>query len=301
LVFLTGGVQIRQLAWFDRTGKQLGDPVGAAGEYNDIVLSRDGKRLAMQRLTGEQSDVWLMDLARAGALSRFTFSPNTEDNPIWSPDGNYVAFSLGGGTSTNIYRKVSSGAGNEEMLVQSEVTKEPTDWSSDGRFIIFSDYRPKTGSDLWVLPFFGDGKPYKLLETEFEEGQGHFSPDGRWFAYTSNESGRDEVYVQSFPVTGGKWLISTGGGSQPQWCCDGKEIFYVASDKTLMSVEINAGALFESSVPKRLFVTQVSAYNSPNRYAVSADGQRFLVNGPSGDGHAAPITVVLNWTSGLKK
>ena len=299
MVFLSGGLSNRQLAWFDRTGKQLG-PVGPPGAYNDIVLSPDGKRLATQRLVEGNSDIWLMDLER-GVPSRFTFDSTTaEDNPVWSPDANLIVFSGGEGL-LNLYRKVSSGAGNQEALLKSDVSKEATDWSSDGRFIIFTAYGQKTGGDLWILPVSGDAKPYPILETEFEEGEGHFSPDGRWFAYTSNESGRSEVYVQSFPQTGGKWLISTGGGAQPHWRGDGKELFYVAADKTLMGVAVNATSTFETAAPTPLFKTRVSSYNAPNRYVVAADGQRFLINCPAEEVSKTPIAVTLNWTAGLKQ
>jgi len=302
MAFLSGSVSNRQLVWVDRTGKQLG-PVGPPGEYNDIVLSRDGKRLAIQRMIGGNTGIWLMDLAR-GVLSRFTFDASAADNPVWSPDGKMITYSSGdtaGDTPSDLYRKISSGAGNREIVLKSDFSKEATDWSRDGRFIFFQSYAPKTGSDLWVLPLFGDIKPYPLLETEFEEGHAHISPDGRWFAYVSNESGRSEVYIQSFPQTGGKWLISTAGGSQPYWRADGKELFYIAPDKTLMAVEINAGSTLESSTPKALFATQVSSYNSPSRYVVTSDGQRFLINAPAEEISQTPITVVLNWTSGLKK
>jgi serine/threonine protein kinase/Tol biopolymer transport system component len=301
MVYLSGGASKRQLTWFDRSGKQQ-ETVGPSGEINDIVLSRDGKRLAMQRLDGANWDIWLMDLAR-GVPSRFTFDPASEDNPVWSPDGNQVIFSsedAKGSVTLNLYRKVSSGAGSQELLFKSDITKEATDCSSDGRFIVFQSYDPKTDSDLWVLPLFGDGKPYVFLQTEFFEGTAYFSPDGHWLAYTSNESGRNEVYVRTFPQSGGPWLISSGGGSQPHWRGDGKELFYMAPDRTLMAVEINTASTFEMGAPKPLFATQVSSYNAPNRYVVSADGQRFLVNSPAGELNQTPITVVLNWSSGLK-
>jgi Tol biopolymer transport system component len=301
--YLSGTVTSRQLFWVDRGGKQLG-PVGSPGEYNDIVVSPDGKRVAIQRSVSGNFDIWLMDLAR-GVLSRFTFDATTEDNPVWSPDGKLVVFTAGpsGGTATpfNLYRKVSSGAGNQEILLTTDQSKEATDWSSDGRFIIYQTYAPETGSDIWVLPLFGDGKPYPLLQTEFEESQAVFSPDGRWFAYISNESGRTEVYVQTFPQTGGKWLISTAGGAQPRWRRDGKELFFIAPDKTLMAVDINAGSLLETSTPTRLFATQVSSYSAPSRYLVTADGQRFLINAPAEAASQTPINVVMNWTADLKK
>jgi Tol biopolymer transport system component len=302
LVYLGGGASKRRLTWFDRSGKEQ-ETVGPSGDINDIVLSRDDKRLAMQRLDGGNSDIWLMDLAR-GVPSRFTFDPASDDNPVWSPDGNQVMFSSEGAkgdVTLNLYRKVSSGAGTQELHLKSDVTKEATDWSNDGRFIVFQAYYPKTESDLWVLPLFGDGKPYPFLQTDFSEAQGFFSPDGHWLAYISNESGRNEVYVQTFPQSGGKWLISSGGGAQPHWRSDGKELFYIGPDRTLMAVEVNTASTFETSAPKPLFATQVSGYNAPNRYVVSADGQRFLVNSPAGEVNQTPITVVLNWTSTLKR
>jgi eukaryotic-like serine/threonine-protein kinase len=302
LVYLGGGVPNRQLIWFDRSGKQL-ESAGPPGVINDIVLSRDGKRLAIQRGLDGTFDIWLMDLAR-GVPSRFTFEAGSEDNPVWSPDGNFVAFSSGTGGADvlfNIYRKASSGVGNPELLFKSDSSKEPTDWSSDGRFILFNQYGGQTASDVCVLPLFGDGKPYPLLHSEFEETGAFFSPDGHWFAYTSNETGRFEVYIQPFPQTGGKWLVSNGGGGQPHWHADGKELFYVAPDKTLMSVEIKTGSTVEMSAPKPLFITKVRNYTAPNRYVVTPDGQRFLINVPAGDGAVAPITVVVNWTSALKK
>lgn len=302
MVYLVGGATKRQLAWFDRSGKQQ-ETIGPPFDVNDIVLSHDGKRLAMQGLADGNSDIWLMDLAR-GVPSRFTFDPATDDSPVWSPDGSQIVFSSGAANADaflNLYRKVASGAGTPEMILQTEVGKEATDWSSDGRFILFDNYDQKKGVDIWVLPLFGDGKPYPIVSSEFEELEGHFSPDGRWFAYTSNETGRFELYVQTFPQPGGKWLISNNGGSQPHWRADGKELFYIAPDKTLMSVEINAGTAFEAGSPKPLFTTQVSAFNAPNRYVVTGDGQRFLINSPAGEASRTPITVVLNWTSGLKR
>ncbi len=300
--YLTGAASNRQLVWFDRSGKRQ-ETVGPVGEINDIVLSRDGKRLAMQRLEQSNSDIWVMDLAR-GVPSRFTFDPATDDNPVWSPDGTQIVFCSGvdnADVNSNLYRKVSSGVGNPELLLKSDVTKEATDWSTDGKFILYQEYQPQTSADIWVLPLSPNEKPYPFIQTEFEESQACFSPDGRWVAYVSNESGRSEVYVQTFPQSGGKWLISTGGGGQPRWRGDGKELFYLAPDKTLMSVDINAASTFETSAPKTLFPTQVNNYGAPNRYVVTADGQRFLINSPAGEISQTPITVVLNWTGKLKR
>jgi Tol biopolymer transport system component len=299
MVFCSGSVSNRQLVWFDRQGKSLG-PVGPPGEYNDIVLSPDEKRVATQRIVSGNSDIWLLDLAR-GLPSRFTFDAATEDDPVWSPDGSTIVFSSTRNGRFDLYRKVSSGAGNEELLSKSEADKEGTDWSADGRFVLFDQAGSNGGTDIWILPLFGDGKPYSLLQTPFGEYQAHFAPDGKWFAYTSNESGRSEVYVQSFPPSGGKWQVSTGGGAQPHWRRDGKELFYIAPDRKLMAVDVKFGSTFETSAPKALFQTQVVRYEAPNRYVVIGDGQRFLVNSPVEEVSQTPITVVLNWTSGLKK
>ena len=300
MVYLGGGISSRQLTWFDRTGKNLAT-AGSPGDYNDIVLSPDAKRLAVQQNNlGGTTDIWLIDLSR-GTSSRFTFTPNYDDNPVWSPDGSQVVFSSNAENFFSLSKKLSSGAGSEEVILKSDNGQEAYDWSRDGRFLLFTDFGAKTDADVWVLPMSGDGKAYPLLQTEFSETYGQFSPDGRWFAYTSNESGKTEVYVQSFPTSGGKWLISTGGGSQPRWRGDGKELFYIAPDKTLMAVGINAGSTFEMTTPTPLFQTQVSSYNAPNRYVVSADGQRFLINCPAGAINRTPIKVALNWTNGLKK
>jgi Tol biopolymer transport system component len=299
MVFCSGSISQRQLVWFDRQGKSLG-PVGPPGEYNDIVLSPDEKRVATQRIVSTNSDIWLVDLAR-GLPSRFTFDAATEDDPVWSPDGSTIVFSSTRNGRFDLYRKVSSGAGNEELLSKSETYKEGTDWSVDGRFVLLDQGGSNGGTDIWILPLFGDGKPYSLLQTPFSEYQGHFAPDGKWFAYTSNESGRSEVYVQSFPLSGGKWQVSTGGGAQPHWRRDGKELFYIAPDRKLMAVDVKIAATFETSAPKTLFQTQVVRYEAPNRYLVTGDGQRFLVNSPVEEVSQTPITVVLNWTAGLKK
>jgi hypothetical protein len=147
----------------------------------------------------------------------------------------------------------------------------------------------------------GDKKAYPLLHSEFNEFHAHFSPDGRWFAYSSTESGKPEVYVQSFPPAGGKWQVSTNGGAQPQWRRDGKELFYVAPDRKLMAVDVRLGSSFEMGTPVALFQTQVSGFTSPNRYAASADGQRFLINSTVQDASPTPITVILNWAATLRK
>ncbi len=303
LVYRSGGGQHTQLAWYDREGKQLG-AAGTPGMYSGLTLSPDGKQVALQQ-TDRQSDnqdIWLLDLAR-NIPARFTFHPAPDGLPVWSPDGDRIVFySLRDGPS-NLYQKVSSGAGNEEPLLKSAESKYPHDWSRDGRFLIYSSFEPKTASDLWVLPLSGDRKPELYLQTEFNESHAQFSPDGRWVAYVSTDSPRTQVYVQPFPRSGGKWLVSSEGGSQPRWRGDGRELFYIAPDRKLMSVEIRTASKFEATVPRALFQTRILATltRTSHHYAVSADGKRFLIISTMEETASAPITVVMNWMAALKK
>jgi Tol biopolymer transport system component len=260
---------------------------------------------------GEQgSDIWILDLVRGGS-TKFTFDPAVDDHPLWSPDGRRIVFSSNrGGQVANLYEKASGGAGQEQPLLTSDHPKTPTDWSRDGRFIIYEDRDPKTGVDLMILPMTGDRKPAEFLRTPFDERRARFSPDGKWVAYTSNESGLREVYVQSFPPNGGKWLISTAGGNQPTWRANGKELFYISpeADDQFMAVDILStpgDTDFKIGVPKKLFITNVLTGGDVQRnsYDITKDG-RLLVNGGYG---AAPgqarsvVTIVLNWDADVKK
>ncbi len=301
LAYRTGSGQIDQPLWFDRGGKQIGS-LGAAGIYLTLALSPDERRVAVDRTDPQTgtNDVWLFDLL-SGIPSRFTTDPAVDTNPLWSPDGSRIVFASSREGVWNLYQKIASGVGNEEVLLKSGERKVPDDWSSDGQFIVYQTHNPKTKWDLWVLPMPGDRQPFPFLQTEFNEQQAQFSPDGKWIAYTSDESGAPEVYVQTFPASGGKWRVSTGGGNQPQWRRDGKELFYIAADRKLMAVDVKLGATFEAGVPKTLFSTRVLTLTEfRNHYAVTADGQRFLINSMIEEISATPISVVVNWTADLK-
>jgi dipeptidyl aminopeptidase/acylaminoacyl peptidase len=176
----------------------------------------------------------------------------------------------------------------------------PSDWSSDGRFLAYFRSDPQTKLDLWVVPLSGDRKPLPLLHSEFNESQGQFSPDVRWMAYVSDESGTPQVYVQSFPMLTGKWQVSPDGGSQPRWRRDGKELFYLAPDRKLMAVTVKAGDAFEAEAPHTLFDTTLPSEASRQSYSVSVDGQRFLLSTPV-ETDSPPFTIVLNWTGLLKR
>jgi Tol biopolymer transport system component len=251
---------------------------------------------------GGQGSLWLIDLTR-GNRSRFTFSPATDNFPVWSPDGSRIVFSSNRTGPSILYQKPAGGTGNEEPLLQSGTDNVPTDWSVDGRFLLYENGHPKTGSDLWVLPLWGEAKPFALLQTPFNEQQGQFSPDGQWVAYSSDKAGQREVYVRSFPDSGFELPISTGGGADPRWRRDGKELFYLAEDRKLMSVQIrNTAHRLEASVPRPLFETRVrSVIDQRNHYCVTADGQRFLFATPTAESTVAPLTVVLNWAAELRR
>jgi Tol biopolymer transport system component len=305
LAYRNGGAQNNQFTWFDRDGNELGI-VGAPAHYYEPCFSGDQKQIvfAIDTISTALDDLWIMDLA-SGNMSRFTFDPADDETAIWSPDGNRIVWSSYRSAAYDLFQKAANGAGKDELLLRSSTTKYATDWSTDGKFILYENQDPKTKFDLWVLPMFGDHKPMPYLRTDSNETKARFSPDGRWVAYVSDESGRAEVYVQSFPTTGGKRQISTGGGGQIQWRRDGKELFYLTSGGKLMAVEINASAsTLQVGVAKSLLGVHVLQNNFPgirNSYLATSDGQRFLVSNPTEDTSSAPITVVLNWTSLLKR
>ena len=309
LVYQSGaGIAIRELVWRDRSGKLLGTITKPDLIYSP-ALSPDERRLAYS--LGNQSsstgDIWLQDLAR-GAPSRFTFGPDIRENPVWSPDGASVAFTFrtASGGVNDVYQKPSSGAGKEQLLLHGGTNAYASDWSRDGKLIVFSQTGDNTKDDLWLLPLDGDRKPRLYLQTSFYENQGQFSPDGRWMAYSSDESGQFQVYVQPIPPNGAKWQISSAGGSQPRWRPDGKELFYAAPDRKLMAVPVKIDSSFAAGVPVALFegIDLLDlAVDRALTYRPAADGQRFLVSAAAGGDAAAatPLTVVTNWTAGLKK
>jgi Tol biopolymer transport system component len=297
----TGG--IHQLAWFDREGKQLG-LVGQPSITGNLALSPDGKRVAIQRLEGRgnNADIWVVELAR-GTESRFTFDPGVDVTPVWSPDGTRIVFGSSRAGIFNLYQKISSGAGQDDRLLDSRETNYPTDWSRDGRFLAYYADGGKTRGDVWLLPLTGDRKPVPYLQTEFVEREARFSPDGRWMAYASNETGRFDVYVQPIPPSGAKWQISTAGGNQPRWRADGKELYYLAADRKLMAVSIRTGAILEAGIPQALFETRTPAHlpTTPQLYDPASDGKRFLMITVGAETGTVPLTVTTNWTAAVKR
>jgi eukaryotic-like serine/threonine-protein kinase len=311
LVYRTGQGGHSQLTWFDQRGKSLGT-VGEPSAYITLSLSPDGTRAAVTRVDPMPS-LWLVDFSR-GTSTRFTFGPSGAGFGTWSPDGSRIIFSgnltAGLTTVTDLYQKLASGVKGEELLLKSSESKYPTSWSRDGRFLLYGTPDPKTKKrELWVLPVEGDKKPFPFLQTEFNNDQGQFSPDGRWVAYTSDESGRSEIYVRTFSPdstaaaseTGGKWLISTGGGVEPRWRGDGKALYYLAPDRNVMAIEIATDPVFLAGAPKALFQSPPSTVSTRLRsWELAPDGKRFLFAVPTEQGQT-PFTVALNWQSGLKK
>jgi Tol biopolymer transport system component len=305
LAFATTGGDSRQLTWYDRQGKVLGH-VGESAARDELALSPDGTRVAEGRSDNQgQWVVWMLDVAR-GVNTRLTFEDGG-GNAVWSPDGRQIAYAPNGGQSPDLYLKPANGANQAELLVHSEGIKTPMAWSADGRYLLYLQRTKDRKIDLWVLPMMGDRKPFPYLVTPFIKLQAQFSPDGQWVVYTSNESGTIEAYVQPFPMSsGGKWPVSNGGGAQPRWSRDGKELFYFAPNETLMAVDFNAsGGTVQLGIPKALFRASVlgGTGGAPTvawRWDVSRDGQRFLINTSLEEADASPITVLLNWASAIK-
>ena len=327
LVYRIGGNAVPvQLTWFDRTGKEL-QKIGQPKDYRGMALSPDAQRVVVHlHETSGRSTVgfgggglWVVDIGR-GTESRFTFTGAHDTSPRWSPDGLRIVFTSNqtaipprgagrSGGSLGLYVKAAGGVTPEELLMKSDSAIIAQSWSRDGRFIAFDSDGGKSLTDVFLLPLAGDRKVIPFLTTAANEGQAEFSPDGRWIAYTSDESGAADIYVQPYPPTGRKWLVSTGGGVEPRWRADGKELYYVSRVPTkLMAVDVKAqGVDFEPGVPRALFSTPGIRANGPGvasingSYAVSGDGQKFLVSLVPVALDATPLTVVLNWTAGLKK
>ncbi len=300
LAYRTGESGNRML-WTDRSGKELGS-LGDPGEYTDPSLSSSGDRLAfdLTDTRGNKSDIWVRDLAR-GVNSRFTFAPGNAFSPLWSPRGDTIVFASDREGSNGLYEKAANGQGEEKLLLKTDVLTIPVSFSPDGLFLAYMSRNAKTGWDILILPTTGDRKPIPFAAASFNENTAVFSPDGRFLAYMSNESGRPEIYAQSFPGPGGKWQISTAGGVDPQWRADGKELYYRAPDQKLMAVEIRGGDSVQAGIPQALFLGRVHIGNARNKFLPARDGQRFLFTAPLGRDSMTPTTVVMNWFAALER
>ena len=301
LVTMSGGASDRnELVWVDRDGRREGRE-GPPAAYADLALSRDGTRLAYGLLdakTGTQ-DLWVRDLDR-GVASRLTFAEAEEMWPVWSPDGARIAFAVSDGGPYSVRTLAADGTGGVDTLFAPRFHVGPTDWSRDGQWLVIAAL-PEGQPDVWVIPLDPRAEARPVVSSTFTDFGGTLSPDGRWLAYTSTESGRSEVYVREFPGPGGKWQVSAGGGTEPRWRGDGQELFFRGDNATaIMAVPVTTDDVFRVGTVQRLFAARLSSGDIVrNRYVVTADGQRFLLNLPTEVRAADVFHVVLNWTADL--
>jgi Tol biopolymer transport system component len=292
------------VVWLVRTGKEL-ETILEKGEYEDPQISPAGDQLAYDLADARSGryDIWLRDLAR-GVNSRFTFDSVNAIVPVWTPKGDALIYASFRENAQGLYEKSTLGQGEEKLLARLDGLAFPTSVAPDGSAVAFT-LRPantKNGFDIMILPLSPGSKPVPFRATPFNESAAHFSPDGKLIAYNSNESGRNEIYVQAYPGPGRTWQISTSGGVDPHWRADGRELFYRAADQQMMSVEISGGGdPFQAGIPKPLFMLRASTGAAATRYAVDRTGQKFLLASALGREAMTPTTVVLNWASALGK
>jgi Tol biopolymer transport system component len=304
LVMQTGkGLSVSQLTWFDRSGKSAGT-VGMPESYFNVRLSPDGRRFAVDQTTSPNlrgGDIWIHEPAR-GARTRLTFDPSSHVTPTWSPDGRQILFTSNRGQSSGgLYLKNADGSGPEEEVANTgadALLANVWDWSRDDKYILFAKR-----NELWCVSW-PERVAKPLIQAKWTVRNAQFSPDSRWMAYASNETGSMEIYVSAFPSGTGKWQVSSAGGQEPRWRQDGKELFYLSADGKMMAVPVTTGASFKADSPVTLFQThrrQPVSVPDVFSYDVSGDGQRFLIITKVDEANAAPLSVFLNWASEMEK
>ena len=290
-----GDTGASQFLWFNRQGQEIGTPL-KPGIYGNMMLSPNGKTVASDTTdpASQNTDIWTYDLDTQSA-KRLTFDPAIDSVPIWSPDGTRIVFASNRGVIFDLYLKDTNGAQEEKSIPQDGPDRFPSDWSRDGKYVLY-----ERGTDLWLVTI-PELRATQFLKSSSTLKNGQFSSDGMWVAYSSNESGRWEVYVTSFPEAHGKWQVSNAGGDQPRWRSDGKELFYLGPDSRMMAVPVKTGANFDAGTPTALFQAnprELVATSEQFSYDVSKDGQKFLINTQLKTG-MAPMSVILNWSAKL--
>jgi Tol biopolymer transport system component len=296
---------VNQLGWYDPNGKLL-FPVSAPGAVFEPAIAHDEKSVAFRRATNGKSDIWVHDLDR-GRETRITQNSSSAA-PFWSRQDDRIVFLLSAQNgASELYQRLSNGSGRDEPLLRGEISLWPSQWSRDGRYIVYFEIRSKNNRDIWVLPTEGNRRPIPFLTTDADEYMGQLSPDSHWMAFTSDKSGRRDVYVRPFPSGEGEWIISVAGGRAPRWRGDGNELFFVAEDGSMTAVPvkriIGAKPSFEAGTPVKLFDANLAhaGLDTAFEYDVTFDGNRFLIDtGPRG-APAAQLTAVVNWEAGLGK
>jgi hypothetical protein len=288
------GTSVR-LGWFDRQGTVLGDMAFVTDLVSVPSLAPDDRRLALELDRQGNRDVWIEDVIR-GTSTRLTTDTAVDGAPLFAPDGLQIAFASIRRGTFDIWIKPTSGETTEQLVLEGPDAEFPLDWSGDGRFLLYQRTNFGDAWDLWALPMTGDDRtPFVVAGTQFSERLGQLSPDGRFIAYETDESGRPEVVVRAFPQPQGRWQVSTAGGGAPRWSADGQVIFFVAPDGRMMSAQVvSAGDALETGTPVALFATHIVDQRVRHEYAVTSDG-RFLVNRISPGEGSSPITLVLNW------
>jgi Tol biopolymer transport system component len=305
LAYRSGGEGVMQLNWYDRTGKILG-PAGKPADYQDVALSPDATRVAYSLPAQSDRQISILDAAR-GVNTRVSFTADGARSPAWSPDGRQIAFGSFHNAETGLYIQDAGNSGTERAVFRSVSTKYLNDWSRDGRFLVYTEFAAGTGADIVALPIRpggGEARPIPVANSKANEAQAQVSPDSRWIAYCSDESGRFEIYVRPFPPDdrrSGKWLVSAAAGVQPRWRADGKELFYLSADAKLMAVDIRTDPAFQPGAPHILFDAGITGSSPYFRYDVARDGTRFLIPAAAAESASVPATVVLNWQEALKK
>ena len=304
LVYQTGSAQGGwRLLWFTREGKLTG-AVGDLERYFDPAISPDGTRVAAGILTGQGTgDLWTFDLVR-GTKTRLTFSPSVQRYPVWSADGKTIYYGSNRKGAFHIYAKAADGSGDEQTIMEDETGYEfPQNASPDQRYLVYMRVATdrRTGTELWALPLTGERKPVAVVQNSFPSFNPFVSPDSKWIAYESTESGRAEICITAFPAGGVKWQVSTGGGGAPKWRRDGKELFFMDPADNVMAVDVDtSGSAVRIGTPHQLFrPTGVQTQQGP--YTAAADGKKFLVNSGDVKEESQPLTLVQNWPTQLKK
>ncbi|MGH9656118.1 MAG: hypothetical protein ACRD6B_21960, partial [Bryobacteraceae bacterium] len=293
-----------QMVWYDRQGSKLTAMDGSLSYYSSEI-SPSGKALAVDILepsTGNV-DVWIYNLA-TGLKTRFTFGASVNLAPVWSPDGSRIAFASNREGYFDLFAKAVGANSDSKLLYRSASNKNPTDWSPDGAYLAFDQRSPqgKSQTDIGLLPLSGtEHKPIMLLGSDADEREAQFCPTGHWIAYTSDETGRDEVYVTSYPQAANRWQVSVAGGASPRWSADGKTLYYLSLGRQMMAATVIPGAAtFQVGAVRPLFETRASLELMAAPFAVSNDGKRFLIN-TLPDPNPVPLTLLIHWPTRLRQ